>query len=346
MIYREPAHVEREVVLSAKKAIMDLYREFYGVWDVEPETLLGYLGEAFTSEGERSPNHIVRVLRMLVRNGHRPEDLIETVCLIQREGGFVPQPTKQRISNPYADEVVPTGWGYPRGYEPMDFWGQVRELSRFFPGVIGTGDRVERPVSCEGFHPIVVPKLEALGRAWNVRDPYGYGYETIVRRVADEVQRVFRSRRSGFAKSPLDLKDFSRLEPYGSAREALMTLELRQPGSGSVAFPAQLGIRWAGSSMRRVRWHCEETDFEPMAGFREFVLPSYVILIALLLQPERLLNVASLYMFCAGENAVKKGFLGHNGVGFAFGSGVLHFMDCPQSSPDKMYGVPTGLVPR
>jgi hypothetical protein len=107
-----------------------------------------------------------------------------------------------------------------------------------------------------------------------------------------------------------------------------------------------MGVRWRGSSMRRIRWHCEHANHDPAPGYREFVLPLFVVLGHLLIQPERLMGISSLAMYVAGDRASRKGFLGHDGVGLAFGHDVLHLADYSPSKPDRMFGIPTGLVRR
>lgn len=346
MVYRESARIRREIVLSAEKAILDLHHEFSGLWDVTPETLLRHLEEIAREGGHGSHNHILHTLRMLVRNGHDCDALKAAIKALRESGAFVPAEQASRAFNPFANEIVETEWDYPAGYTPPNFREQITALQRFFPELVQCAHPPKMPRAVEGFHPIVVPKLSSLARLWSVWNPYERGYEVVIRHLADAVQETYRARRSGFAKTSLDLKGFMKIAPCEHSSRVLMRLESENPHSHLIAFPGQLGIRWAGSSMRRVRWHCAETDYEPDRGFEEFVLPSYIVMIQLLLCPERLLSVSSLYMFCAGDDAVKRSFFGHNGVGFAFGSGVLHFMDCSQSSPDKMYGVPTGLAPK
>lgn len=344
MAYREPAHVEREVSLTAKRAIMDLYHEFYGVWNVDPEALLGYLERAFSPEGDSSPNHIVRILRMMARNGHRPDALSAAVLALKDEGAFE-QIRRRRRGNPYADEVVKSGWGYPAGYRPMPLQGQIGAFARFYPE-LKIPKAVVEPSRHEQFMPMAVPKLSAVAKRWRIADPFRTGYEDVIRRLADVVQNVFRARRFGFAKTSLDLKGFHRLMPSPTARDAMMRLEHERRDGDILVFPGQLGVRWIGSSMRRIRWHCAHADFEPLPGQREFPLPLYVMLSQLLIHPERLMCSSASGMYCAGDDVVKRGFFGHNGLGLAFGHGVLHLLDWSPSSPDTMFGIPTGLAPK
>lgn len=344
MAYREPARMEREVVLTARRAIMDLYDEFNGVWDAGPEAMLAHIRKLSTPEGESSPNQILRMLRMFVRNGHAPEALTSAVVALQEAGAF--EKAKARQTNPYADELVRSGWGYPSSYAPMPLFKQAEESLKYHRGLTSVSRPTTAPLAVDGFTPIAVPKLSAVAKRLSVASPFGAGYETVVQRLADEVRCVYRQHGFDFAKTPLDLRDFTRLEPFGSVRDALMKLEGADPKSDFMVLHAQMGVRWRGSSMRRVRWHCENADFEPAPGYREFVLPLYVILEHLLLHPKRLMDMAALAIHVAGDHAARKGIFGHDGIGLAFGHGVMHLADYSPSKPDVMFGVPTGLVPK
>lgn len=347
MPYRHTQKVHSEVVLTAEKAILDLYFEFSGTWDVEPETLLRHLKEISERKNISSPNHIVHILRMLIRNGHHWNMLACTVTDLQKEGAFEMNQETETDSqiNPYENEYVKSEWKYPERYTPLSLEKQIEIFARYYPGLKMPRKPIVETHRSDGFVHMAVPKLSAVAKSWSIEDPFGRGYEAVIRRLSHVVQTTYRSRRFGFAKSVLDLEDFSQFMPRNEVREALMRLERQQPHSDVMMFHCQLGLRFRGSSMRRVEWLCDNRAKIRNAPVREFLLPAFVILNQLLIQPERLMNTSALGMYSAGDHVARKGFLGRDGVGFAFGVGVLQFLDYSTSKKDSMFGVPTGLVP-
>lgn len=356
MGYRESAQTEHKVYITAKMAIRDLYQEFHELWDVESETLFKYLAQISDKDGgsSSSPHHVVHILRMLNRNGHSIEVLGQAIMDLEEEGAFEMKQTTEVSPvvevhshvNPYEKEVVKSEWEYPKRYTPLRLEEQIEVFSRYYPRLKMPRRPIEEEYRSDGFTHMAIPKLSAVAHGWNIKDPFGTGYEAVIKRLSHVVQTVYRRFRFGFAKSALDLNEFSRFAPREDVRRALKKLESQQPTCDMMMFHCQMGLRFRGSSMRRIAWLSEERAKVTYASEHEFLLPAYVILSQLLIQPERLMNPSALGMYCAGDQVTRKGFLSRDGIGFAFGEDVLQLLDYSTSKADNMFGVPTGLVSR
>lgn len=346
-MYRETAFK----LITPEQVVLALWEEFEVKFSGAAASIEGFrarLLEAYDPEAhwpvEPNIRSFRRAVSIFASFGFRLEEMMSAVAALQVAGALRPRPRvlpPPRL-NPYAEERVESEWAYPAGFSPMPLRRKAVLLKNAF-AFLGErdADLVTPPGPCEGMEDMAMVKLSALGKAWKVEDPFGRGYLKIVERLADMVASLHRI---GFAKTLLDLKGFSRFEMLPETAAALRRLETLNDGK-LAAFPGQMGLRWRGSSARRVIWHCRHGRFVPRIGWEEFPLPIYAVLMELLVQPRRL-AAGGLGAYCAGDAVATKSFFGfgRDVIALAFGHDVFQLLDCT-GHPDPMFGPATGLAP-
>jgi len=88
--------------------------------------------------------------------------------------------------NPYKDKQAKIGYHYPDGWACPAILNQVQRLMAAFPGLDFSdaeemAKKVVVPEDADGV--MVIPKLSALARIFNIADPYGSGYGQLVEKV-------------------------------------------------------------------------------------------------------------------------------------------------------------------
>ena len=180
---------------------------------------------------------------------------------------------------PYADEVVKSDFGYPKGFRFRTVAEQVERLSKEFPNLdaryvesLSLGDL---PKGAEGWG--VIPKPS------KVAESYHGALAKSIELLSEQNGNKFKNWREGW----LTKKHFRLLE---KTEKALAKLEKETPGDYLV-IPFQFGKRWGGRSVRHTQVRFAED---------EFGLGPYEVAILLLTHPDRITGAGQLYIDCAG----------------------------------------------
>ncbi len=180
---------------------------------------------------------------------------------------------------PYADEVVKSDFGYPKGFRFRTVAEQVGRLSKEFPNLdaryvesLSLGDL---PKGAEGWG--VIPKPS------KVAESYHGALAKSIELLSEQNGNKFKNWREGW----LTKKHFRLLE---KTEKALAKLEKETPGDYLV-IPFQFGKRWGGRSVRHTQVRFAED---------EFGLGPYEVAILLLTHPDRITGAGQLYIDCAG----------------------------------------------
>ena len=340
---RQPAMIP----VTAVQAILGMCHEFDDIYAVYPERLPELIEEAYGPEGEYSKNHVIRSIRVLRRIGFTREMLLMAVTELGITNAFSPRMHRPAV-NPYSNQVKTSAWSYPHGWKPLSVMEKAKGISIFFDFDRTKALSEITPSSYQGneFHDLVAVRPSVLAKWWNIKDPYGRnGYPKMLARLANLVKMAYgrTSHHYGFYKTVLDLHEqYHSIEMLRSVRDILFGIDLRSNGAFMV-IPGQLGMRWRGSSMERAIWHTENVYFPIDSGWREFVLPSYLIMFELLSDPSRLCGPGTLAMYCAGDIVLDRSHYHCNGLSLAFGADNLHIMPMSRTRPDTMFGVVTGI---
>lgn len=187
------------------------------------------------------------------------------------------------VSDLYANEEVPSSYGYPTAYAVKSLENQIAALKRAFPEL--------RTASAIAFVEETLPELllpewaeEWFAFAWweKIASTYGQALERMFGVIAST--RKFTNYRGG------------KLDPEylrQSAQAIAAWEEIRATQHGDILIvPAQFGKRHAGRSVRRAR--------EVFLG-NEFGLGSFAVACMLLTHPERLVSYDDLWIDCAGD---------------------------------------------
>ena len=333
------------VAVTPRGVINAIRREFGEDYAVDFDRLVLLIEEAADPD-VAAKNHIVRVLRMWIDTGFKPADLIAATLELRDTLGDLGAPPRQK-RNPYADELVPSTWQTPSRWR-LDARAKLDALTQRFRLHIGDLDFRSRDhrFDTEDFPAAVVPKPSVLAVRKGIKDPYGSGYPDLLNAVLSEFPRWPKtSGPGGVAATILEkhLRLYEQLELHPMTRTWLEKLE-RESRSDFIAFPCQIGERWRGSSMARFTWHAEHEDFQVGLFWREVPLPAYVVLIELLLQPQRLASPSVLGIDCPGDVVHERFGFRSNGLCLAYGHETLHLLARPRDRPDAMFASATGLM--
>jgi len=337
------------ISVTAAQAILGIYLEYSDEYAVELGQLLELIEEAYGPDGHHSGNHVIRSIRMLRRVGFTQSMLTAAVHELRASNAFSPRRV-HKVPNPHAHEVVPSNWRYPLGWKPLSVQEKADRIARVFYTRMSRPSR-HAPTGFlhDDFHDLVALKPSVFAKWMKVRNPYSpEGYARLLVKLADHVASAYRKHHSGhgFHKSLLDMKlnrSKIRIEMLRSTLCAIREIERRSRGPFMV-FPGQLGMRWRGSSIERVVWHTENEDFSVGQGWKEFVLPAYVVFFELMADPQRLSNNGVLAMYCGGDVVTDSIHYHRTGTSFGFGAENLHLLPENRTAPNDYYGVTTGLV--
>lgn len=192
--------------------------------------------------------------------------------------------------NPYQNERVKQAYFYPEGWTVSSFETQVEHLTEHFPGIelSHVEELAGGLVVPEGFDGIAVfPKLSALGRVWNINEPYGKDYGVIVEAVLGLIgsSRPFHNYRKG------ELTErYIRLE--ARVREKLAQVEGETEDAVNV-MPISFGNLYAGYSARNARETALRANQLPLGSAQNGCL--------LLVMPDRLTNYNHLFIDCPAD---------------------------------------------
>jgi hypothetical protein len=189
--------------------------------------------------------------------------------------------------NRYASEKTSQTFYYPPMWTMPSFSEQTQRLAAALPGLTLPTQPPAMAVP-EGFDGLaIIPKVSALGRLFNVQDPYGAGYSEVVQHILDIMaQQGLFDNRWNVAVDPQHLRIESRTEAI------LKTLEAKDT-SDCLVLPVSLGNVYAGYSVRNAR----ET------ALRAHQLPLCTAQLAslLLVTPKRFVAEDSLWVHAPGD---------------------------------------------
>lgn len=340
------------IPVTASKAILALYHEYADEYAAEPEHLMELIELAYSPEGARSDNRVVRSIRLLRRLGLAQPALLDAVQDLNRVHAFNPvHDDPEKVPNPHRNEVVSSEWNYPLKWRPLSVHEKAENIGRFF-FADKAREFLKYSLSTEqedDFSHVVAIKPTVLARWFNIRDPYSPdGYAEMLAKLSRRVASAYRMHRSGF-DFYRTLFDFElrrkkiRITMLNSTKGAIRRIE-RQTESPLMVFPGQLGMRWRGSSIERVAWMSENKETDIGHQWQEFLLPAYVIFFELMADPSRLCHQGTLAMYCGGDVVTDVSHFHRSGLSLGFGSDNLHVLRASRTRADEYYGVTTGLV--
>ncbi|MDP3685792.1 MAG: hypothetical protein Q8R32_03095 [bacterium] len=183
-------------------------------------------------------------------------------------------------TNQFANEEVPSTFGYLSGYQPKSVAEQVKRLRELFPELGTVNEQLAEqplPPNAEGF--FVIPRWEKIAKT------YGEAVEKVLALIEKTRNGKFTNYRKG-ELGPQYLRQHARTVTM------FQKLSDAQKGHDMLVIPAQFGLRHRGRSVRRAR--------EVFLG-HECGLGAFAIGIMLLTHPERLQHLDDLLVDCAGD---------------------------------------------
>ncbi|OGZ07592.1 MAG: hypothetical protein A2762_02150 [Candidatus Lloydbacteria bacterium RIFCSPHIGHO2_01_FULL_54_11] len=181
----------------------------------------------------------------------------------------------------FANEEVPSNYGYPSGYTVKPVCEQLVAFGKYFPNLDGrevlalSKELPPPPQGAEGW--FVAPKRERVAKTEN----------EAVEHVLDLIGKT--RTLHNYRKGELGLKHIKLSERTAAA---LQMLGEKQKGD-FLLIPAQFGLMHRGRSVRRVR--------EVIANSSQFGLGSVIVGSMLLSHPERLVAWEQLHIDCPGD---------------------------------------------
>ena len=181
----------------------------------------------------------------------------------------------------FANEEVPSRYGYPQGYAVKPLTVQIATLVKLFPNLdpvpalAYTVNLPALPEGAEGW--FAIPNWEKIAKTYNL------AVETVLAIISST--RLFANNNYAGQFGPNCLLQ--------SERSARMFTTLAQGQSGDILIvPAQFGKRHTGRSVRRA----QEVFTE-----QEFGLGAFAAACLLLTHPERLTSSNDLWIDCIGD---------------------------------------------
>lgn len=230
------------------------------------------------------------------------------------------------VSDRYADEVVSSSYGYPKGYRPKPLGEQIEMLAKAFNLDPQAAYRYaenlpQLPEGAEGWFAVV--------RSEAISESYGEALKKLLGLIGE--RRRFTNYREG------ELSD-QHIRVSDRTKGMLETLAQGQV-SDILVIPAQLGLRHRGKSVRRA--------IETFTG-NEFGLTSSAVGCIALTHPERFQKFDELDPDCSGDEYspgaggqfVSAPLFGWSDGGLHFGSGRW------ASHADERYGSASGFLPQ
>lgn len=240
---------------------------------------------------------------------------------------------RELIQDQYADQEVPSNYGYLSGYaRPKGITKQVEDLLQRFPSL--------NPESALRYNHDVYPKLELPD--W-VEGPFAIPQPERVAPIYGEAVKMTltllnEARNGKFYNYLGDNLGEAYLRQHERTVRMIQTLVEQQGNPDILIVPAQFGIRHRGRSVLRAR-----EKFQA----REFGLGAFGIGIMILTHPERLQHYDDLWIDCAGdEYAPDADGAFSNAPCFDFDDGRLGFFANWVDDPDERCGSASAFAPQ
>lgn len=234
---------------------------------------------------------------------------------------------KLSISNQFADEEVPSEYGYLSGYNSgvKPITEQTERLRELLPG-IGCADinlaEQALPENAEGYF--------AIPRWQKVAPTYGEALEKVLDLLAS-TRKFINYRKCQLGPNYLRLikKTAEAFEAYGKEQDSFANI---------LVIPAQFGLRHVGRSVRRAR---------AVMSRHEFGLDPFTIGIMLLTHPGRFMYYDDLWIHCAGAEYSPDGdgFFS-KALLFRFRGDRVEFGVCSVSDVGDHYSSASGFRPQ
>ncbi len=203
--------------------------------------------------------------------------------------------TIEGISDQYANEEVPSDYGYFSGYErPAKITDQIDILRSHWP--------LLKPDAALRYYREVYPRLKHP--RWQKRDlprwvegPFalvrpGFFSEKYVKELEEVFSALKKDRKGGFKNSCKRKLGEEYLRQTKRTLAKMRQIVKRQPGSDILIVPAQFGLCHRGRAVRRVR---------KVFVRSEFGLGAFAVGVMLLTNPIRLNHFHDLWIDCAGD---------------------------------------------
>jgi hypothetical protein len=251
----------------------------------------------------------------------------DTPGLSELVGDFI---AKNRLTNKWKDEEVPSEYGYLSGYQPQKrgLAQQEQCLQELFPGLgfldLSNIKFTVFPDGDEGW--FAIPRWQAIAPTYN----------GAVQKVLDLIkltrQGAFQNYREGQI-GPDRLRQSVRSTRFWE------TIGNQQAGKDILVLPAQFGLVHRGRSVRRAR---------EVMRVNEFGLGAFAVGVMLLTHPERLMHYDDLWIDCAGDEYHDPGsdapfdlapYFRFDDDGVEFGTGCV-------SDVDEYYGSASAFSPQ
>lgn len=250
--------------------------------------------------------------------------------LIERGGelqaGLQKLLTELSVSDRYAEEELPSRYGYLSGYNaPKPLPEQVGILKEFFPDLGTFDERVvvqDLPVGTEGF--FAIPRWQKIAAT----------YGEAVEKVLDLIKQTRNGKFYNFREGQLGLQY---LRQHERTVRMFQQMAEQQAGHHLLVVPAQFGLRHRGRSVCRAR---------EVFSANEFGLGAYHVGVMLLTHPERLHHYDDLWVDCAGDEfAPDVDGVFVRAPRFSFGGGQVRFGACYVDSASEHFGSVSAFFP-
>ncbi|MEK7189292.1 MAG: hypothetical protein AAB671_02220 [Patescibacteria group bacterium] len=235
---------------------------------------------------------------------------------------------EHRRPNQFADEEVPSHYGYFSGYStPKGITEQCMVLRQHFPGIpLRVDEDVEGlplPEGAEGW--FAIPRWERIAST------YGEALQKVLELIKQTRNGKFHNYREDQLGEPY-LRQHERTAAY------LKRLGEAQRDHDILVVPAQFGLRHRGSSVRRGR---------VLFAIPEFGLGAFQSGCMLLTHPERLAHHDDLWMDCAGDEFAPDAGGDFCGAPcFYFGVGAVGFGTRHVGGANGVYGSASAFLPQ
>lgn len=227
--------------------------------------------------------------------------------------------------NMYADEEVPSSYGYLSGYKPRPVAEQMATLKSIFPQLKSFDESAAAKELLAG------PEGNFLIPRWQEIAPtYGEAVELVLAALK-------KSRNGKFSNYRENQLGPDRLRESAKKADMFQKLGDEQKGHDVLVVQAQFGIKRRGKSVRRARI---------VMGGNECGLGAFEIGIMLLTHPDRLARYHDLCIDCAGDKYAphaNRVFL--YAPHFNYISGRLGFLVCRVDDPLGLYGSASAFMP-
>jgi hypothetical protein len=230
---------------------------------------------------------------------------------------------KHSVCNQFSGEVTSSSYEYPKEFKLKTLEEQDQILHTFFPGLGSTDLKPadhKLPNDAEAY--FLIPRWEKIAPTYN------QAVEKVLELIASK--RDFQNYRKG-ELGPDRLQE-------GSKKTSMMKIIGRKQKSDILVVPAQLGMKYRGSSVRRAR---------EIFGKNEFGFGAFEVGIIALTHPDRFVRFDELDTDCPGdEYAPGAGRVFSKAPLFLFFDGKLRFGTSGVSVVFDRYGSVSGFVPQ